>query len=392
MNQFRLKKWPTVCLLTLLAPLALTGGCSTFDEIGEKAKIDYRSAGKRPTLEVPPDLASPGKQDRGVAGPTSLSDFQKTQTAAPAAVTAAGVLPAVPGVKVERSGTQRWLVVDMKPDQLWPIVVDFWNESGFTLASQSPQTGVMETDWAENRAKIPQDAIRNVIGKVFDGWYSTGERDKFRVRIDSVGNGSELYISHKGLKESVVGQLKDTTVWGIRPNEPELEAEFLRRIVMRLGVDRTKAEAIATAAKPTPVAASPATTAAVTGKAKLEGTGPTQSLVLSEPFDRGWRQVGLALDRSGFTVEDRDRSQGVYFVRYVDPEMEAKAQSEKGFLGRVFSQGADIKPRNFRILVKQATGQTTAVTVTDSKGISTVDATEQKVASRILSLLFDQLK
>ena len=52
-----------------------------------------------------------------------------------------------------------------------------------------------------------------------------------------------------------------------------------------------------------------------------EGNGV---LTLDEPFDRAWRRVGLALDRVGFTVEDRDRAKGLYYVRYVDPKTDGK--------------------------------------------------------------------
>jgi outer membrane protein assembly factor BamC len=369
----------------------LFAGCSTVDNFVEQGKIDYKSAAKRPSLEVPPDLTAPGRVDRGTSsGTVSASTFQ--QGARTGAVpTNAAVLPTVPGVKFERQGSQRWLAVDMKPEVLWPIVRDFWVEQGFALAVQSPQTGVLETDWAENRAKIPNDTIRSVLSKAFDSLYSTGERDKFRVRIDTSGSGSELYLSHRGMIEVITGATKESSVWQARPNDPDLEAEFLRRIVLRLGADNNRAQAIATAAKvnQNQPGAAPA---AAASSARLTGSGAAMALELAnENFDRAWRRVGLALEKGSFTVEDRNRADGIYFVRYVDPELEANSQKEKGFLSKIFSREQDVKAKTYRVSVK-ASGPASIVTVNDATGASLRDPTDIQVSQRILALLQEQLK
>ena len=379
--------------LAVLALSVTVSACSTLEDLGEKGKIDYKSAAtKRPTLEVPPDLTAPRAEDRASAAATTLSEFQKGKLAGVGAVASTAVLTGVPGVRIERAGTQRWLTVDTKPELLWPVLRDFWVEQGFTIATESPQTGVMETDWAENRAKLPQDFIRNLIGKVVESLYSTSERDRFRVRIEASGTGgSEIYLSHKGLQEIVTGVNKDATVWQNRPNDPDLEAEFLRRITIRLGVDQAKAQAIATSAK-APVSGGSGTSAA-SDKAVMFGAGASMGINVGETFDRAWRRTGLALDRVGFTVEDRDRSQGVYFVRYVDPELEAISAGKTGFLGRIFGGDKEAKARKYRIQVKQAAGASvTAITVADEKGAALTDATDLKVSARMLALLHEQLR
>lgn len=379
--------------LAVLALAVTASACSTFEDLGEKGKIDYKSAAtKRPTLEVPPDLTAPRAEDRASSAATTLSEFQKGKAAGVGAVASTAVLTAVPGVRIERAGTQRWLAVDTKPEILWPVLRDFWTEQGFTMATESPQTGVMETDWAENRAKLPQDFVRSVIGKVLESLYSTSERDRFRVRIEASANGgSEVYLSHKGLQEIVTGVNKDATVWQNRPNDPDLEAEFLRRITIRLGVDQAKAQAIATSAKSTVGGASVAVTSS--DKAVIFGAGASMGINVNEPFDRAWRRAGLALDRVGFTVEDRDRSQGVYFVRYVDPELEAISAGKTGFLGRIFGGDKEAKARKYRIQVKQSgSAPLSVVTVADEKGAALTDATDLKVSARMLALLHEQLR
>ncbi|MEO8837410.1 MAG: outer membrane protein assembly factor BamC, partial [Herbaspirillum sp.] len=278
-------------------------------------------------------------------------------------------------------GDQRWLVVKQTPEQLWPELKDFWQESGFLINIDSPSTGIMETDWAENRAKIPLDLIRRTLGKALDSLYSTGERDKFRTRVERGSNGNtEIYISHRGAQEELTGLQKDSTVWTPRPPDPELEAEFLVRLMTRLGADQTQARAM--------VANAPNQKA----RAKLVNDTNGGYVEVEENFDRAWRRVGLALDRVGFTVVDRDRSQGVYFVRYVDQKVDAGNKAkDKGLLARWFSFGSkkddEKSAKRYRIKVAQA-GTTSHVQVLNDNG----QAEKSAISGKILTLLNDQLK
>jgi outer membrane protein assembly factor BamC len=263
---------------------------------------------------------------------------------------------------------------------LWPQIKDFWQDLGFLISVESPQSGVMETDWAENRAKIPEDFIRRTIGKALDSLYSTGERDKFRTRLERGPDGTtEIYISHRGAQEVLTGpQQQEGTVWTPRPADPEMEAEFLSRLMARLGVEGTNAKAAVTNAASQPV------------RAKLVKGNNGGYVEVQENFERAWRRVGLALDRVGFTVEDRDRTQGLYFVRYVDQGQDAKTTSQKGFFSRLFSGSSDEKSKaaqRYRVAVK-GSGETSQVAVLNNEGRQETSPT----ADRILSLLSEQLK
>ncbi|MGV3740689.1 MAG: outer membrane protein assembly factor BamC, partial [Burkholderiaceae bacterium] len=308
-------------------------GCSTISSVLEPDRIDYKSAGKAPTLEVPPDLTQLQRDgryalpeaNRGVATASGYS-VQQSQNPGPQ-VSAASVAPKPTGdVRIERAGNQRWLVVKQAPEVLWPQLKDFWQDYGFLINLEVPDAGIMETDWAENRAKIPQDFIRSTIGKALDALYSTGERDKFRTRLERAADGTtEIYISHRGAQEVVTGADQDTTVWTPRPSDPELEAEFLARLMTRLGVEEAR---VKTAVQSTTLQAP---------RSKLVKNAEANYVQVDEGFDRAWRRVGLALDRVGFTVEDRDRSQGLYFVRYVDQGIDSQstAAQKKGFISRL---------------------------------------------------------
>ena len=367
-----------LALATLLVA-TLVGGCSTINDVMQGEKVDYKTAGgtKAPSLEVPPDLTQLSRDTRYVVPGTAVSanSYQvgqaQTNLATPTAALAVG------DVRIERSGTQRWLVVNRPADKLWNPVRDFWLESGFLLAQDQENLGIMETDYAENRAKLPQDFIRSSIGKVLDSLYSTGERDKFRTRLERRSDGgTEIYVSHRGMVEVVTGGTKggsgDSTIWQPRPSDPELETEFLRRMMVKLGVSQEQSKVLATVG--------------VTRSTSRVANVNNQPVVqMDESFDRAWRRVGLALDRTGFTVEDRDRSQGTYFVRYVEPNSN---KSEPGFFSKlVSSAGPTPTPLKYRIVVKSQ-GESTVVSVLNEKGGAETSANAQ----RIVQVIADDLK
>ena len=359
--------------LTLL-PLALAA-CSTVDSALQGDKVDYKSASKSkaPELVVPPDLTQLQRDPRYVV-PGSTVTASGYQQATQAGAGLATAVKSVADVRFERSGNQRWLVVDRPAEQLWGSIKDFWQENGFTLTIDQAQIGIMETEWAENRAKIPQDAIRRLLGKVLDGIYDSGLRDKYRTRLERNASGAtEIFITHRGMSEEYLDSDKrQQTRWQPRPSDPELENEFLRRLMVKLGVAKEVADK-----QGAPEA--PSVNAQVV---TVDGQPVVQ---LNDGFERAWRRVGLALDRTGFTVEDRDRSQGVFYVRYVEP---AKKEEESNFFKRMFSSKAkDSTPRKFRITVKGQAGNS-LVAVLDADG----RAETSEVAQGIVKLLADELK
>lgn len=377
----------TLCKLVLpITLLALLAGCSS--SFLEGKKIDYKSAGKVPTLEVPPDLTAPASDNKFIVpdvnpqGSATFSTYNRERAAQPQAGGTV-LLPEQPKVSVERAGNERWLVVRATPEQVWPVVKEFWQELGFIIKTESPESGVMETDWAEDRAKIPQDMIRSTLGKVLDGLYSTAERDKFRTRLErgNEATTTEVYISHRGMYEVLEGGdggSSNRTIWQPRPADPDLEAEMLRRLMVRFGVEESRAK--------TQLAS-----AAVEERAKINlAQDGSQMLVVLDPFDRAWRRVGLALDRVGFTVVDRDRSKGLYFVRYVDPEIDSKKE-EKGWLSKMAFWSSDdskaMGKEQYRIQVTEK-AENSLVQVLNKDG----KAENSDTASKILKLLHAQLK
>jgi outer membrane protein assembly factor BamC len=376
-------KYKVVLIVAALASV-LAAGCGMIDS----KKMDYKSTGKDRVspLEIPPDLTQPGRDDKySVPGATSkssttFSTYSNERANQGARANASSeVLLQVDKMRIERAGSQRWLVVTgMTPDKLWPALKEFWQDLGFIINIDLPESGIMETDWAEDRAKLPQDVIRGTIGKAFDFLYSTPERDKFRTRIEPGAEPDtvDIFISHRGMYETYINEGKTDTRWQPRPPDPELEAEMLRRLMMRLGADEEQAKAV--------------TAETVSNdRARLLPDSAGGGLEMSEPFDRSWRRIGLALDRLGFTVEDRDRSQGIYFVRYIDPET-GTGKSDEGFFSRLFSRSNKSdsgKMPKYRIHVK-AVGDTSVAQVLTVEG----GEDRSETGKKILRLLLDELK
>jgi len=362
-----IKWWKFVLLSMALA----VSGCSMFsdkvDPLFEEAneqemevEMEYETAGKNPPLEVPPDLTGPATDGRYVV--PDLKQSESKTYSAYSRERANGkngantkLLPANSDdsmVWTERSGTQRWLVVKSEPETVWPIVKDFWIWMGFGIKVEIPEAGVIETDWAENLAVTPQNILLREV--------STIERDKFRTRLERGESGTtEIYISHRGMD---------------RPADPDLEAEILARLVVYFGVAKEQAKSIVTNTR-------------TKDRAYLDRE-KGDVLTMDGEFDRSWRRVGLALDRIGFTVEDRDRSAGIYFVRYVDPNN--KIDDEPGAWDKFLPWAEDEegnKPVEYRIQVS-GTESGSEVKVVNKDG----SLQKSDIADRILNLLYEQLR
>jgi outer membrane protein assembly factor BamC len=358
--------------LSLLAAAAvLATGCSILQE----DKIDYQSAVRGVALDVPPDLTQLSRDSRyNVPGTVVTASGYQTAQPAPVAGSTTAVNK-VGDVRIERAGNQRWLVIDRPAEKLWTPLRDFWQENGFLLELDQENLGILETNWAENRAKLPQDMFRRTVGRMLENLYSTGERDKFRTRLErNAAGGPEIYISHRGLMEVYSSAQKDQTVWQPRPTDVELETEFLRRLMVKLGSSETQAKAAVASAPPPAMA-------------RLVTVDNLPTLQLDDGFDNAWRRVGLTLDRTGFAVEDRNRTQGIYFVRYVPTQ--ATEKTETGFFGRLFGGAAPAAavPAKYQVLVRSS-GNSSTVSVLDEKGQAATTANAQN----ILQLLLTELK
>jgi len=369
-----------LAILSLVITAAALTACKS---VTTSDTVDYKATGavRGPNLSYPPDLITAQADRRYIVqdGTATMSEYNAAMKKS--VQMRNNVMTGIPGMRIERDGERRWLVVEKPATVLYPQVKDFWQENGFLLVIDSPSTGIMETDWAENRARLPQDFIRSALGSVLGSIYDTGERDKYKTRLEAPKpDETEIYITQKGTLEKCVtdtaGDACLYTIWTSRPNDPDLEAVFLARLMERLGMTQEQAKAMVA------VPLAPKTV-----KAKFVQEANNQGYIeLSSGFDRSWRDVGLALDRSNFTVEDRNRSNGIYYVRYINAK---DVGDKKGFFSNLFSSKDDSKlqAKKYQVIVKSTGENSSNVYVQDADG-----KPENTLAGiQLLTLLNDQL-
>lgn len=381
-------------LLALAAATVLAGCGSAGRDSGSiftDKRVDYRretDVGRE--LEIPPDLTKLAGSEMALpdatpSGSATYSDFARKRDArrSAGAAGAADVLPNVESVEIRRQGSERWLYIQAPTEQVWFRVVDFWQQNGILLQEQDPTTGVMRTAWIENRADIKSDFITDTLRGFLDGLYTASTRDQFRVRIergDKPGT-TELFLTHFGMEQEIKTGATGTSeqeVWVNRPKDPQLEAEMLRRIMAHLGVSDQKARQELSQKA-----------AAGQARSQLIAGGGQAQLRIDDTFANAWRVVGVTLDRVGFAVEDRDRSAGLYYVRYRDPMVD-DAQ-DKGWLSKLsfWKSDKDVdKQGRYQVRVRETSGGVTTVDVLNQNGAEDRSPT----AVRILTLLHEQIR
>jgi len=371
----------------IIAGLAISlAGCSSLDTDGliPDKQVEYkREQQAEKNLELPPDLTSSRVNDRmavpdnfaGVG--TNYSEYvvdRNLRGQGGAMRTGGSVLPANPDMRIERDGDVRWLTIKADPDALWDRVLDFWQDQGVLLNEQNPEAGIMMTSWLENKANLSNDIITETLSSVFDGLYETGYRDAYRIRFERSGEITEIFMTHYGMEEKLAGEnAGKTIIWEQRPRDPELEVVMLRRLMIFLGAaeDRASAQLAAVSKYKKP-------------RATLIQDEKGAKLVISEEFQRAWRFTGLALDRIGFAVEDRNRQAGIYYVTYNDP---AASKSATGFLDSLKFWSDEEQNNKYEIHVKTEDA-VSSVSVHDDKGV----VLNTDTAKRMLNLLQQQLR
>ncbi len=391
----------------LIAVLPVTlSACSYLGAKFTDDKIQYESSNARAPLEIPPDLSQLPRDNRyGVPERTRevrASDLQQTETAAASSGTGtvssrtSVVLPETVTAKIMHEGDLRWVHTEVPAEQLWPIVQDFWTAVGLTIRSQDPKTGYIETEWAENKARLPQDIIRATIGKLIDAVYSTGERDQYRCRMERSENGTDIYITHRSMVEVVKGGQSDQTMWQPGPRDPQLEAEMVTRLAQTIekefnpGMKKSELPSAKTAEDEVKAAGKSAAAEVPVYKSEIVNgdSGKASAVIIKEPFDRAWRRTALAIDRMNFTVVDRDRTKGMFLVKYLDPAYEDQQKKNQGFFKNLFSSTTAVEPPTYQIRLASDGASQSRITVTAEDG----SADKTGVAPKILTLLAEQTR
>ncbi len=363
----------------MIVPLLGACGGAEISDILPDRRPDYRRTVTLESLEVPPDLTSSTIDDTllvpelGPAGSASFSDYASERGSG--GVTSAKLLPEPDDVKIVRDGQKRWLQVEQPPDKVWKTLKRFWEDNGFLLVKENKTTGVMETQWSENREDIPDDPVRSVLSSSLGFLYSSSNRDKFRTRIEpgQQPGSTDVYLTHYGMQEVQRGESQ--VIWQPRPQDPELEAEMLRRLMVFIGISDDRAQQMLADRQGTP------------GERAVihQSVDGYPFLSIDEALPRAWQLVGLSLERNSFTIEDSDRSRGTYLVRYRPPEGD---DSSGGVLASLAFWKEEPGETAYTIRLEAESRIVTAVAVLDDDGQESASET----ARAILDVLQEDLK
>lgn len=383
------------CTVAVIA--ASLTGCQYLGSKFTDEKIQYESTTTRAPLEIPPDLSQlpvddrftvPGKTQTVTA--TQVADAEQARKTASGASVETGTAPVLPKTvvsKILKDGNERYIQVNLPPEQVWESLLDFWPSVGLQVEREDPRAGVMETNWAENKANLPQDIIRATLGKLLDSVYSTGERDRYRTRIErNEKGGTDIYITNRRMIEVYTNSSEEHTAWQPAPADKELEAEMLTRLSLRLENDFNPTQKTREEIEKSEPGLQKTAPVYVSKEVK-DANGRTKALEIDEDFDRAWRRVGVGLDRVGLNIEDRDRAAGIYYIRYLDPDYEVKKRNDEGLFSRWFSKEKPVDAPLYRVELHSDGDKTTVTAQPDSERTDPLNT-----SSRILNLLQEQVR
>ena len=373
----------TFRFLLVLLVLFTLNGCSWLDQAFPDRSHDYKKAAVARSLDLPPDMKATETVDSLIVSEQTavLSGYEASgDNQAQDCTSESSVSESVKALRFESDHGRYWLVVTEQPQVVWAKAREFWLENGYLIATENVEARILQTSWAEKQANVPQGMIRELLGRALSSVYSSAYQDRYRMRLErgEEAGTTEIYISHQGVEEILTSDSDEGAIrWGSRPRDPGFESELLKRMMVYMDTPAHAAtEAFVKAEQAPPAPARAALSEEKDGKL---------SLLVYQEYPSAWRSVGIVLDRIDFAVEGRNRSEGIYTVRYSDP----LAEREQGLLSRMAFWSGDKEQEvvTYQIRLQDDTSNTRVV-VLDEQG----EIEHSDTAGRILKLLFEELR
>jgi len=282
--------------------------------------LNYQVDDSVDSLVIPPDLTKPNSQ--GMFAETVEVDANSYQAIE------------FQNVEVKRDYLRRWLLVDMPPSEVWQLSKEFFRSFGFKIEKENQKIGIMETDYLEIDTNVPDKslgAIRAGLSKLLNTQYGLPIADKYRVRIESVddSNQSEVYLTLSSIGEVVQGEVR---VWQPREKDVELETEMLLHLMVFLGSDRS--ESINKILANNQKIESPVSV--------IKSESGYATLVFPYNKKQAWSYLGWGLDELNIDIEDRDITDGSYFIN---------VYASQGFFAKLINTVSNTN--TYQLVVKQ---------------------------------------
>jgi len=318
----------------------------------KQVKINYYGDKSVNSLEVPPDLTSPDYEnsfrirefvediDVNVVNLSNANEIiEKNQK----------VLAVPTDITIKRSGTRKWLIVEKDTEAVWSLSKQFLRDYGFVINKINKETGVMETNYLENKPKIPSSTMgwfRSALeSKIDNVSYTLPSVDSYKIRIEPIEGGkkTEVHLSLNSMAEVITGSGKDeTTLWQYKERDVNLESEMLYNLMIYLGSDAANArEKIIEAQTESKLIIKNETD--INGYAKL---------VFNFGIEATWDNIAWALNDLNVEIESKDVKEKAFYIR-------AARTSDKGIFTKMF--GDDAVRQVFRVSLKSTNNTKTEV-------------------------------
>ena len=352
--------------------LLFMAGCAN------EAKQVYEEATYGRPLEVPPDLTAPSVNEstkipelieKTATVPTESSDCNGSDK------TPLSVLPDQENIQLVRDGSQRWLILQGEPSQLWPWIREFFIKNGFKFSIEDPLIGVIETEWKQQQLNLPMTEGEPAgQGQGNSKVYAVPTREKYRVRLergDKPGT-TEVYLTHRGVE--LISQ-DDMVVWRLRSADPELESETLKRLMVFLGEEQQKAGGLLAN-----------NDQRLRHATLIQDTEGHEIVKVDSEFSSVWHRTGLALDRLNFLIEKSNRLDGIYLVRTKDPLKEKDIQASESWFSHLFSKTSAEVVKHYQVMLLDE-GSATHIKIRNIDGVDLDNPTAEPILKQLLGQL-----
>jgi outer membrane protein assembly factor BamC len=215
-------------------------------------------------------------------------------------------------VQLRRLGELMWIYVETLPSTSWPISKSYWDTSSYETIETDPLTGEIQ---------IKFDDLSILEMKIEHG-IKEASTEIFLNQIDSTSN--EI-ISNPELIQSELSNLVNYFA--------ESVSQFSGTSLAAQNLNEMK-------------------------KAKIFVENGQTTIELNLNFDRAWSSVTKAMDASNVVTNDKDRSNGIFYVSYADNKEEKGIFSFLNFNRDNTSARASLDGATFEVKITEKNNKT----------------------------------
>jgi len=331
---------------------------------------DYLEAHETAPMKLPPGVVTDKRLVPLLPIPSNVADDTIKGEFVVPRPQPLGVVAGTSDYTLQKSGDSRWVMAQHVPSEVWSVTMQFFQDNGFRIDEQRPQTGEFTTTW-QQAGELSAPMARHVSSSGLDPDSET----RLRVRIEPgvQRNTSEIYIVSANRPAGSTANVDFTP----RSINTGLDAALVDEMLISMNRSAEKGGSVSLLAErdfDTPARVS----------LSEDGSG-NPVLSLSEDLDRAWSSVGRALEQGEWRVEDINRTLGLYYINLA--EKAEKKDEKPGFFSSLFGSKPnkdEVEARAQRYQVRLSkVGESVQVTVEENINTSAPPEVARKVLGEI---------